>query len=51
MANGRRQSETLVIGSSARDAEIFLNKQVKFKDLKNYASPNKAQKKIYVCFL
>ena len=30
----------VVIGSSARDAEIFLNKQVKFKDLKNYASPN-----------
>ena len=30
----------VVIGSSARDAEIFLNKQVKFKDLKNYASLN-----------
>ena len=30
----------VVIGSSARDAGIFLNKQVKFKDLKNYASLN-----------
>ena len=25
----------------SRDAEIFLNKQVKFYDLKNNASPNK----------